>query len=204
MELHTHLCATDGVPLEDPTHYRHLVDSLVYLGITHPDISYVVHILSQFMSTPTSVHYSLLLCVLRHLRGTIDRRLFFSNSSSLQLHTYSDATWGSDPSDFKSLFAYCVFLGSSLIAWKIKKQTVVSRSSTEAELHALACVAAEVTWLRWLLADFGVAPSSTSVHCDSTSAISIAQDPLKHELTKHVGVDCFYVRSAIQDKIVAL
>jgi hypothetical protein len=68
----------------------------------------------------------------------------------------------------------------------------------------LACVAAEVTWLRWLLADFAVAPSSTSVHCDSTSAISIAQDPLKHELTKHVGVDCFYVRSAIQDKIVAL
>jgi hypothetical protein len=66
-------------------------------------------------------------------------------------------------------------------------------------------VTAEVTWLRWLLANFGVAPSSsTSVHCDSTGAISIARDPVKHELTKHAGVDCFYVRSAIQDKIVAL
>jgi hypothetical protein len=41
------------------------------------------------------------------------------------------------------------------------------------------------------------------VHCDSIGAISIAQDPVKHELTKHVGVDCFYVRSTIQDKIVA-
>jgi hypothetical protein len=69
----------------------------------------------------------------------------------------------------------------------------------------LACVTDEETWLWWLLADFGVAlPSSTSVHCDSTSAISIAQDPVKHELTKHVGVDCFYVRSAVQDKIIAL
>jgi hypothetical protein len=163
MELHTHLRATDDVPLEDSTCYHHLVDSLVYLGITRPDISFVVHILSQFMSTPTSVHYSHLLRVLQYLRGTIDRRLFFPSSSSLQLHAYSDATWSSDPSNFKSLSAYCVFLGSSLIAWKNKKQTVVSRSSAEAELRALACVTAEATWLRWLLADFGVAlPSYAS------------------------------------------
>ena len=46
-----------------------------------------------------------------------------------------------------SLSAYCVFLGSSLIAWKTKKQTVVSRSSDEAELRAMATVTAEVTWL---------------------------------------------------------
>jgi hypothetical protein len=92
-----------------------------------------------------------------------------------------------------------------LISWKTKKQTIVSRSSAEAELRALACVTAEVTWLQWLLADFGVAlSSSTSVHCDITNAISIAQDPVKHELTKHVGVDCFYVQSTIQDKIIAL
>jgi hypothetical protein len=108
MELHTRLRAIDGVPLEDPTRYRHLVGSLIYLGITRPDISYVVHILSYFMSTPTSVHYSHLLCFLRYLRGTIDRRLFFSSSSSLQLHAYSNATWGYDPSDFKSLYLFCL------------------------------------------------------------------------------------------------
>jgi hypothetical protein len=61
MELHTCLRATDGVPLEDHTRHCHLVSSLVYLGITRPDISYAIHILSQFMSTPTSVHYSHLL-----------------------------------------------------------------------------------------------------------------------------------------------
>jgi hypothetical protein len=96
-------------------------------------------------------------------------------------------------------------LGSSLIAWKTKKQTVVSRSSAEAELHALAYVTVEVTWLRWLLTNFGVAlSSSTPVHCHGTGAINIAQDPVKHELTKHVGVDCFYVRFGVQDKIVSL
>src|SRR6266508_4219754 len=103
MELHLRLRTTDGVPFEDPTRYRHLVGSLVYLSITRPDISYAVHILSQFMSAPTSIHYGHRLRVLRYLRGTIDRRLFFSSSSSLQLHAYSDATWGTDPSDFKSI-----------------------------------------------------------------------------------------------------
>jgi hypothetical protein len=158
MDIHTHLRATDGVPLADPTRYHHLFSNLIYLGITHPDISYAVHILSQFMSTPTNVHYSHLLHVLRYLHGTINHCLFFSSSSSLQLHAYSYATWGSDPSDFKSLSTYCVFLSSSLIVWKTKKQTAISRSSSEAGLPALACVTAVVTWLWWLLADFGHSP----------------------------------------------
>lgn len=44
-------------------------------------------------------------------------------------------------------------------------------------------------WLQWLLADFGVSVSiPTSLSFDSTGAISIPRDPVKHELTKHIGV----------------
>ena len=204
MEFGLHLRPGEGEPLADPTRYRHLVGSLVYLGITRPDISYAVHILSQFVSAPTQLHYSHLLRVLRYLRGTVTRRLFFPRSSSLQLQAYCDATWASDPTDRRSLSAYCVFLGSSLIAWKTKKQNVVSRSSAEAELRAMASVTAEITWLRWLLQDFGVSTATpTPLLSDSTGALSIARDPVKHELTKHIGVDASYTRSQVQDRIVA-
>ncbi|WVZ64985.1 hypothetical protein U9M48_014422 [Paspalum notatum var. saurae] len=180
MELNLHLSATDGEPL--PTRYRHIVGSLVCLGVTRPDISYSVHILSQFVSAPTQLHYSHLLRVLRYLRGTISRHLFFPRS-----------TWASDSSDRRSL---------SLIT---KKQTAVSRSSTETELRAMALVTAEVTWLRWLLADFGVSVSiPTPLLTDSTCAISIARDPVKHELTKHIGVDAYYTRAHVQDGVVTL
>jgi hypothetical protein len=144
MDIHLQLCLDDGSPLKDPSRYRHIVGSLVYLTITRPDIAHVVHILSQFVSASTSVHYGHLLRVLRYLRGTTSRGLFYACDSPLRLHAYSDATWTSDRIDRQSITGYCIFLGSSPIAWKSKKQGVVSRSSAEAELCAIATTTAEI------------------------------------------------------------
>ena len=122
--------------------------SLVYLTITRPDIAHAVHILSQFVSAPTFVHFGHLLHVLQYLRGTASRCLFYACNSPLQLHAYSDSTWASDSTDRRSITGYCILLGSSPIAWKSKKQAAVSRSSTEAELRALATTTSQIVWLR--------------------------------------------------------
>jgi hypothetical protein len=53
MELNVHIRANNGQPIEDPTHYRQIVGSLLYLGVTQPNISYSIYILSQFVSAPT-------------------------------------------------------------------------------------------------------------------------------------------------------
>jgi hypothetical protein len=69
----------------------------------------------------------------------------------------------------------------------------------------MTLVTAEVTWLRCLIEDFGVSVSMpTPLLSDSTWAISIAHDPVKHELTKHVGVDAHFTRSQVHDGVVAL
>jgi hypothetical protein len=63
----------------------------------------------------------------------------------------------------------------------------------------MALLTAEMTWLRWFLVDFGVSVTTpTPVLSDSTGAISIARDPVKHGLTKHIGVDAFYTRAQVQ------
>jgi hypothetical protein len=69
----------------------------------------------------------------------------------------------------------------------------------------MALVTADVTWLRWLLEDFDVSVSmSTPLLSDSTGDISIARDPVKYKLIKHISVDAHFTRSHVQNSIVAL
>jgi len=110
--------------------------------------------------------------ILRYAKGTLFQGLYFPYSSSLKLKAYSDSDWAGDPTDGHSTTGYCFFLGDSLILWRSKKQTVVARSSTQAEYRALADTTSELLWLRWLLEDLGVSQHTpTTIYCDNQSAI---------------------------------
>ncbi|XP_059590521.1 retrovirus-related Pol polyprotein from transposon RE2 [Vitis vinifera] len=195
VELNAHLTPLGGKPLSNPSLYRRLVGSLVYLTVTLPDISYVVHQVSQYLSAPRSTHYAVVLRILRYLKGTLFHGLFYSAQSPLVLRAFSDADWAGDPTDRRSTIGYCFLLGSSLISWRSKKQTFVAHSSTEAEYRALADTTSELLWLRWLLKDLGVSTSSaTPLYCDNQSAIHIAHNDVFHERTKHIEIDCHFIR----------
>ncbi|RVW98117.1 Retrovirus-related Pol polyprotein from transposon TNT 1-94 [Vitis vinifera] len=195
VELNAHLTPLGGKLLSNPSLYRRLVGSLVYLTVTRPDISYAIHQVSQYLSAPRSTHYAAVLRILRYLKGTIFHGLFYSAQSPLVLRAFSDADWAGDPTDRRSTTGYCFLLGSSLISWRSKKQTFVARSSTEAEYRALADTTSELLWLRWLLKDLGVSTSSaTPLYYDNQSAIHIAHNDVFHERTKHIEIDCHFIR----------
>ena len=80
----------EGDILDEPTLYRRLVRSLIYLTTTRPDISYVVHQVSQFMSSPRHLHLAAVHRIIRYLRGSPTSALFFPIDTSLQLVSYSD------------------------------------------------------------------------------------------------------------------
>ncbi|XP_019159654.1 PREDICTED: uncharacterized protein LOC109156251 [Ipomoea nil] len=142
-------------PFENSTQYRRIVGALQYLTITHPDLSYAVNRLCQFIHSPTKEHWGLLKRVLRYVKGTLDYGLHLSPSSSSALHAFLDSNWAGCPIDRKSTSGYAVFLGSNLISWLSRKQRTVARSSTEAEYKALADVSAKVTWVVSLLRELG-------------------------------------------------
>lgn len=75
------------VIIKDPTLHRHLVQSLIYLTITRPDISYAVNLVSQFMASPIHFHFA----AVHQMTST--RGLFFPAGNSLTLSGYSDANW---------------------------------------------------------------------------------------------------------------
>ncbi|KAJ0532625.1 putative RNA-directed DNA polymerase [Helianthus annuus] len=205
LETNARYSPNDGVPLADPSLYRTIVGSLVYLTVTRPDIAHAAHVVSQFVTAPTSVHWGAVLRILRYLRGIQFQSLLFPSTSSLELRAYSDADWDSDHNDRKSTTGFCVFLEDSLISWRSKKQDVVSRSSTEAEYRAMAVTTCEIVWLRWLLADMGATISQpTPLHCDNQSAMQIAKNSVFHERTKHIEIDCHFTRHHLQLGTISL
>ncbi|CAN0843875.1 Retrovirus-related Pol polyprotein from transposon RE1 [Linum grandiflorum] len=86
-------------------------------------------------------------------------------------------------------------------AWRTKKQQVVVWSSAEAEYRAMATIVSEFIWLIRLLGGLGVNTiAGTQLHCDNQAALHIASNPIFHERTKHVGMDCHFVRERIASK----
>ena len=71
--------------------------NLNYLTITRPDISFDVQQVSQFMHSPRHLHLAAVRRIIRYLKGTSHRGLFFSVGISLQLSAYSDADWAGCP-----------------------------------------------------------------------------------------------------------
>ncbi|KAL9225842.1 hypothetical protein vseg_001721 [Gypsophila vaccaria] len=196
-ENHRLALATDS-PLEDSSKYRRLVGKLIYLTLTRPDICYSVHILAQFMQTPTQSHWDAVLRVVRYIKGSPGQGIFLRANMPLVLEAYCDSDWSSCPISRRSLSAYFIFLGGSPISWKTKKQTTVSRSSAEAEDRAMASATCEILWLRGLLHSMGFDHlTPVSLHCDSQAALHIANNLVCHERTKHIEIDCHFVRNEI-------
>jgi hypothetical protein len=189
----------------DVSGYRRLVGQLLYLTTTRPDIAFAAQQLSQFMASPTDLHHKAALRVLRYLKRSPGRGLFFPHSSDLQLLGFSDADWGGCVDTRRSISGYCFFIGKSLVSWKSKKQPTVSCSSAEAEYRALASATRELQWLCFLLHDLKQAPSRLPVlYCDNQSPLHISANPVFHERTKHLDIDCHLVREKLQAGVMRL
>jgi len=199
------LTESSGPILSDPTIYRRLVGKLNYLTHTRPDLAFAVLTLSQYMQRPCQGHFDIGLRFLRYVRLNPEQGLFFNSSSSLSLMAFCDADWASCRDSRRSVSGFYISFGGSPISWKSKKQASVSLSSAESEYRSMRKVTAELTWLVRVLADLSVSPSlHVPLHSDSQSAIHIARNPVFHERTKYVELDCHFVRQQFLSGLISL
>jgi hypothetical protein len=185
------------------TYYQQIVGKLIYLTITRPDITFAVSLVSGYMHAPTVQHLGMVKRILRYLKGTIGRGIVMTRNGHNNIMGYVDSDWAGNSLDRRSTTGYCMFIGGNLVSWKSKKQSVVTRSNAEAEYRAMASTAYELIWLKQLLADFGFhGVTPMTLFCDNQAAMHIASNPVFHERTKHIEVDCHYIRQQVQAKLI--
>ncbi|XP_015163690.1 uncharacterized mitochondrial protein AtMg00810-like [Solanum tuberosum] len=155
--------------------------------MTRVDIAFVV----QSLHKPKHSHMEAALRVVRYIKGALGLGLLMPAESSSTLEALCDSDWAGCLQTRKSVTGYLVKFGGALISWKSKKQDTISRSSAEAEFRSMASVVAELTWLTGLFKELGISNHQPMhLQCDNKAAIQIAHNPIFHEKTKHIDIDC--------------
>ena len=141
--------------------------------------------------------------IVRYLKGTVGYGVFLAKREDLEIDGYTDADWASNPVDRKSTGGYFTFIGGNLVTWRSKKQKVVALSSAEAEFRGMKSGLMEILWLRRLLTEIGFPPTRKSqLFCDNKAAISISENPVQHDRTKHVEVDRHFIKEKLEGGII--
>ena len=94
----------------DRGRFQRLVGKLIYLSHTRPDIGFAVSCISQFMHAPTEKHMAAANRVLRYLKGTPGRGLFFKKTTNRGIEAFTDANWAGSIMDRRSTSGYCTFI----------------------------------------------------------------------------------------------
>ena len=184
MDSDIRLHQDSGQELSDMSFYWRLVSRLLYLTTTCPNITFATQQLSQFMANPTHTHFQAERRALKYLKSCPDKGLLFHRDFPIQLIGFSEVDWGRCADTRRSITGYCFLIGQSLVSWKTKKQSTVSRSSSEVEGRAVTSSTYELQWLTYLVWGLKI----TCIH--SQSALCIVANSIFHECTKHLDIDC--------------
>lgn len=207
LDLHTQLVAASKDVEAARVPYREAVGSLMYAAVgTRPDLAFPVQALSQYCECPTDEHWGAIKRTMRYLRGTLDWGIVFEPSNdSIILSGYTDADWGANRDDRKSISGQVFYLCGGPIVWASRKQKSVAISTMEAEYMAAADAVSQALWCRTLLAELGFSQDApTTLHMDNQSAIAFSKNTGSHGRAKHVDIRYHFVRDRISSNEISV
>jgi len=186
--------------------YHEAVGSLMYIAIgTRPDIAGAVGVLSRFSNNPGMRHWTAVKHLMRYLKHTLDLKLTYSPTRSLdRFTTYTDADFAGCQDTRCSTSAYVVKMGTGAISWASRRQTIQTLSTTEAEYVAAVAGAQETLWLQNLFSEFGYSIPSSPLCIDNESALTVAKNPEHHGRMKHLDLRFYWLRHIVASGKITL
>jgi hypothetical protein len=177
--------------------------------MARPDIAKAVQNVAWFMSNLSKAHMRALNRIWGYLKGTADSVLTLGRRDwPIEPNAACDANHANDEHDSRSTSGYAIFLGQGCFSWSAKRQTKIAISTGEAEYYAAEHCIREIIWVRQMLSEVGLAPSTPSamvLRTDSTSALSMLNSPDQTSFrTKHIRLAHHWVREEVRRKEVVV
>lgn len=152
-------------------------DQLANSNLSHTNVAFVVSLVNQFMHQPKEIHLQTELRIVQYLKETLGKGILFK-WNGIQVLKYIQIL-AESIMDKRPTLGYCTFLGGNLLTWKRKKQSVVARSSTEAEFRGTAKRIYKLLWLKFILTDLEIKQDEPMrLSSDNKFIISIAYNPV--------------------------
>ncbi|XP_017441167.1 secreted RxLR effector protein 161-like [Vigna angularis] len=164
----------------DQKMYKGMIESLLYLTASRPDIMHNVCLYAKFQSSLKESHLTAVKRILEYLKGTQSLGLWYPNGTNIFLEGYSDSDFGGCKLDRKSTSGTCHLFGSSLVSWHSKKQACVTLSTTEAEYIAAGSCCTQSLWIKSQLEDYDISLDHIPLKYDNTSAINLTKNHVLH------------------------
>ncbi|GKA80261.1 putative ribonuclease H-like domain-containing protein, partial [Tanacetum coccineum] len=184
--------------------YRSIIGSLMYLTSSRPNIMFVVCACARFQVTPKVLHLHAVKRIFRYLKGQPKLGLWYPKNLPFDLEAYTDSYYAGVSLDRKSTTGGCQFLGSRLISWQCKKQTIVANSTTKVEYVAAASCCGQVLWIQNQMLDYGYNFMNTKIFIDNESTICIVKNPVFHSNTKNIEIRHHFIRDSNENKLIQM
>eukprot|EP00253_Pinus_taeda_P012346 PITA_12346 len=178
----------------NPTLYKSMIGSLMYLTATRLDIMYAVSLVSRFIETSKETHWQATKRILRYVNGTKQYGVLYTTTSDFRLVGYTDSDWAESVNDRKSTLGYVFHFGSGAISWASKKQPIVSLSTIEGEYVVTIAATYQAVWMRRMLRDLCHDQEGTAtIFDDNTSTIALSKNFVFHKRTKHIDAKYHFI-----------
>ncbi|KAK4342514.1 hypothetical protein RND71_038330 [Anisodus tanguticus] len=204
MDTNQKVCKDNVGENVDPTLYRSMIGSILYLTASRPYIMFSVCFCARFQACPKMSHLNVVKHIIRYVAGTCELGIWYSKDTNPNLIGFSDSDWAGDVDDRKSTSGGCFYLDNNLISWYSRKQNCVSLSTAESEYVAVGSYRSQLIWLRHMLDDYGFTSHILILYCDNLSAINISKNPVQHSRTKHIDIRHHLLRDLVEKQLVQI
>nr|GEV89282.1 retrotransposon protein, putative, unclassified [Tanacetum cinerariifolium] len=188
----------------DPTHYRGMVGTLMYLTSSRLDLVYAVCMCARYQAQPTEKHLHAVKSIFRYLRGTVNRGLWYSKYYVIALTDIADADHVGCQDTSRSTFGSMQLLGDRLVSWSSKRQKSAAISSMKDEYIDLTGCFAQVLWIRSQLTNYGLGFNKILMYCDNKSAIALCCNNVQHSRSKYIDIRYHFIKKQVENGVVKL